>query len=47
MILVAGLVLIVVSVPLTGGRLREEELPEVLYSVRSDANDLRRVLIGE
>ena len=32
---------------LTGGRLREEDLPAVLYDVRNDAEDLRRMLIGE
>jgi HD-like signal output (HDOD) protein len=32
---------------LTGGRMREEELPEVLYHVRNNAEDLRRLLIGE
>jgi HD-like signal output (HDOD) protein len=32
---------------LTGGRLREEELPDVLFHVRNHAEDLRRVLIGE
>jgi len=27
--------------------LREEDLPAVLYDVRNDAEDLRRLLIGE
>jgi HD-like signal output (HDOD) protein len=33
--------------PLTRGQVREEDMPEILYQVRNQADDLRRLLIGE
>jgi HD-like signal output (HDOD) protein len=33
--------------PLSRGQVREEDLPEILYEVRNQADDLRRLLIGE
>jgi HD-like signal output (HDOD) protein len=33
--------------PLTRGQLRDDDLPEVLYDVRNDAEDLRRLLIED
>lgn len=33
--------------PLTAGRVRDTDLPPVLYAVRNEAEDLRRVLLGD
>jgi HD-like signal output (HDOD) protein len=33
--------------PLTRGKVREEDLPEILYQVRNGAEDLRRLMIGD
>jgi HD-like signal output (HDOD) protein len=33
--------------PLTCGRLRDEDLPPVIYQVRFDAEDMRRAMLGE
>jgi HD-like signal output (HDOD) protein len=33
--------------PLTSGRVREEDMPEMLYEVRNQAEDLRRMLVGD
>ena len=33
--------------PISCGRLREEDLPPVLYQVRNDADELRRAILGE
>ena len=32
---------------LTRGKIREDDLPEILYEVRNQAEDLQRLLIGE
>ncbi len=33
--------------PLTRGRVRDEDLPEILYEVRNQAEDLQRLLVGD
>jgi HD-like signal output (HDOD) protein len=33
--------------PISCGRLREEDLPPVLYQVRTDADELRRAILGD
>jgi hypothetical protein len=33
--------------PISCGRLREEDLPPVLYQVRNDADELRRAILGD
>ncbi|MGZ4501976.1 MAG: HDOD domain-containing protein [Nocardioidaceae bacterium] len=32
--------------PLSGNRIREDHLPEILYAVRNEAEDLRQLMIG-